>query len=181
MVINNNAVVPGTIKTGNYCLHIINLLKPILMFTRTFSYEASLSKEALKSRLVGNHVTIHGLDFEVMEKNESLRIIPHAEQIDEIKTLPITFVEINETNGKTKVKIKSRMRKLDAGGPMLIMILCSLLLAASGVLLLLQEQLFSGLLLAASLLTYITFRLRLELSYFDYVRKVQSHVLNAAN
>ncbi len=149
------------------------------MFTRTFSYQTSLSKETLKNRLIGNHVNIHNLDFEVLEKDESLRIVPHAEQLDEIKTLPITWVELNENGGRTKVKITSRMRRLDIGGPMLIVILCCLLVIASGVLLLLKEQLFSGLLLGASLLTFIIFRMRLEKSYFHCIRKIQSHVLNA--
>ena len=151
------------------------------MFTRTFSFQTSISKENIKNRLIGNHVNIHNLDFEVMEKNESIRIIPHAEQIDEIKTLPITWVELVEIGGKTRVNITSRMRKLDVGGPMLVLILCTLLLVASGALLLLKEQLFSGLLFALSFIIYFIFRLRLEKSYFDYVRKVWSHVMSAGN
>jgi hypothetical protein len=148
------------------------------MFTRTFSYQTQISREALKNRLIGNHLNIHNLDFEVMEKSEYLRIVPHAEQVDEIKALPITYVELTENNGRTKVKITSRMRKLDVGAPMLVAILCILLLAASGALLLFKEQLFGTLLIILDVLIYATFRLRLERSYFDYVRQIRLYILD---
>ena len=147
------------------------------MFTRIFSCKTSISKDVLKRKLVGNHVKIHDLDFEIMEKDNSLRIVPHAEQIDEIKALPITYVELEEGAGETKIRITSKMRKLDAGVPMLVFIVCSLLLVASFILLALQERFFSALLFAISVISFAIFRFNLEKSYFDYVRKVKSHVL----
>ncbi len=149
------------------------------MFTRTFSCQTSMSKASLKNRLIGNHVSIHNLDFEIMEKNDNkLRIIPHAEQIDEIRTLPITYVELDESSGNTRIKITSHIRKLDAGGPMLMVILCSLLIVAGLVLFFLQEHLVSGLVLAIGIITFSVFRFNLEKSYFDYVRRIQMHVLD---
>ena len=146
------------------------------MFTRTYSYKSLLSKEDLKSRLRGDHVNIHDLDFEVMDKNEYLRIVPHAEQLDEIKTLPITKVEFIESGNETNVKIISKMRQMDIGGPMLMIILCSLLLVASAGLFVFHEYFFGWLVMAISIISFIAFRVKLEKSYFDYVRKVREHI-----
>lgn len=148
------------------------------MFTRVFSCQTSISKDALRSRLIGNHMNIHDLDFEIQEKNENLRIIPHAEQLDEIKALPITYVELREDAGKTRVKITSRMRKLDTGAPMLLMILCSVLVMASGTLLLLGERIASIFVLLLSVIIYGAFRMNLEKSYFDYVKKIRSYIVD---
>ncbi len=146
------------------------------MFTRTFSCITPIPKDAIMRRLMGSHVNIHQLDFEVVEKNEALRIIAHAEQVDEIKSLPITYLDFDDASGETKVKATFKLRKLDAGGPMLIFILCGLLLVASAVLGFVHEQLFSIVTLIACVATYTIFRLRLEKSYFDYVRKIQSYI-----
>ena len=45
------------------------------MFTRTLKFQAAIPKEELKHKLVGNHVKIHNMDFEVYEKDQSLRIV----------------------------------------------------------------------------------------------------------
>src|SRR5580693_621296 len=102
-----------------------------MFFTRTQRYNFSIPKEDLKNRLIGKHVKIHDLDFEVMEKDQSLSIIPHAEQVTAIKTLPITHVDLKEEGGKTRVVITSKMRKLDIGGPMLVVIFCGFMFGAS--------------------------------------------------
>ncbi|MCW3121973.1 MAG: hypothetical protein JWQ38_1465 [Flavipsychrobacter sp.] len=149
-----------------------------MFFTRTHSYKFSASRQDLKDRLVGKHVRIHNLDFEVMEKDQSLSIIPHAEQVDAIKTLPITQVDFKEENGKTKVVITSRMRKLDLGGPMLVVIFCGFLLGASIVLFFAapNEHQITYTLLGIGLFTFITFTIRMQMGYFDYVRKIRAYV-----
>ena len=40
----------------------------------------------IKVRLLGKHVKVHNLDFEVSEKDRIIRVIPHAEQENEIRT-----------------------------------------------------------------------------------------------
>ena len=149
------------------------------MFARSFSYQTSLSKEALKTRLVGNHLCIRDLDFEVLETCESLSIVPHATREEELRALPETIIELNEYRGKTRVKITSKMRQMDIGGPMVIMTVCGLMLIASVTLLFLGEKMHAGTILAIDAMIYLALRLRLEKSYFDYMRKVWSHVLNA--
>lgn len=148
-----------------------------MFFTRTHSYHSSLPKEALRDRLVGKHVNIHNLDFEVMETEDAaIRIIPHAEQIDDIKTLPITKLDMKEKDGKTAVVITSKMRQLDSGGPMLIMLFCAFILMASVVLYLCKEMQISAILLAADVAIFAIFWFRMERGYFDYVRKVRNYV-----
>lgn len=148
-----------------------------MFFTRSFSYQSSLTREDLKRRLIGKHVKIHNLDFEVMEDEGEVAIVPHAEQEESIKTLPITLVQFNEDNGKTKVTIKSEMRKLDMGGPMLVMIACFILFLVSGVLhFVAQEPMLTYTLAAAGALILVTFMIRMQTGYFDYVRKVRTYV-----
>src|ERR1043165_4226926 len=102
-----------------------------MFFTGTQRYQSRISKEDFKKRLNGNHVKIHDVDFEVMEKGSYLSIIPHAEQMNSIKTLPITHVDLKEEGNSTKVVVTTKMRKIDAGGPMLIMLFCAFLFIAS--------------------------------------------------
>src|SRR5947207_2306849 len=106
-----------------------------MFFTTTHKYQCTTPQDDFKSRLVGNHVKIHDMDFEVFEKDQSLRIVPHAEQTNAIKTLPITKVDVKQDGNKTKVVITSKMRKLDSGGPLLIILFCSFLFIASFILL----------------------------------------------
>jgi hypothetical protein len=147
------------------------------MFKRTLKFQAAIPKEDLKHKLVGNHVRIHDMDFEVYEKNESLRIVPHAEEAESIKTLPITRVDIKEEGDKMNVVVTSKMRKLDSGGPILVMFFCVFLILASIILKgvdgepILTYSLFG---VGASIL--VIFFVRMQIGYFDYVRKIRSYV-----
>jgi len=148
-----------------------------MFFTKTHIFQSPVTKDDLKNRLIGNHVKIHDLDFEIIENEHQLSIIPHAEQINEIKTLPVTSVVMSEAGGKTRVVITSKMRQLDSGGPMLILIFCSLMLIASAVLFQLgNEPAITFTLLGISVLIFTVFWIRLEMGYFDYVRKIRAYV-----
>lgn len=147
------------------------------MFTRTHKYQSSTAREELRNRLVGHHVKIHNMDFEVYEKEQSLRIIPHAEQEEGIKTLPITKVEMKQDGDKMKVVVTSKMRRLDAGGPMLIMLFCSFLVLAAAILPLVGgEPRVAYILLGIATGILTLFFVRMQRGYFDYVRKIQSYV-----
>jgi hypothetical protein len=99
-----------------------------MFFTGTQRYQSPISKEDFKRRLNGNHVKIHDVDFEVMERNQSISIIPHAEQVTSIKTLPITHVDLKQDG---KVVVTTKMRKIDSGGPQLVLIFCAFMFIAS--------------------------------------------------
>ena len=149
-----------------------------MFFTRTQHYKFPISKEDLKDRLIGKHVKIHNLDFEILEKDHTLSIIPHAEQVNAIKTLPITQLDLKEVGGKTDVVMTSKMRKLDSGGPLLIVIFCGFMLGASVVLFFAapNEHQITYTLLGIGLSIFIVFTIRMQMGYFDYVRKIRAYV-----
>ena len=148
-----------------------------MFFTRTHQYNCPIPKDDFKNLLIGKHVRIHNLDFEVLEKDHMLSIIPHAEQVDAIKTLPITHVIFKDAGDKTHVIITSKMRKIDVGGPQIIVIFCAFLLATAIVLhYTSNEPILSYLLFGTSVVIFMLFWIRLQIGYFDYVRKVRAYV-----
>jgi hypothetical protein len=150
-----------------------------MIFTRTYRYNTARPIDDIKDRLVGKHVKVHNMDFEVSEKDRMLRIIPHAEQETNIKTLPITHIELKGKGDKTQVVISSKMRKIDSGGPMLIVIFCTFMLIAALTFLLIGEQeylSFTYTLGGISMLIFLVFWMRMETGYFDYVRKIRDYI-----
>lgn len=150
-----------------------------MIFNRTYRYSSALTAEAIKSRLVGSHLQVHHMDFEVLEKENMLRIIPHAEEANGVKTLPITHVEFNGTGNNTKVVISSKPRRIDIGGPYLIVIFCLFAITGGSILYFVNENesIWPPLsMMIAGLFVFIVFWLRMETGYFDYVRKIRNHV-----
>ena len=151
-----------------------------MFFSRHFRYQTTMPAEEIKKRLVGQHVKVHNMDFEIYEKERMIKIIPHAEQETNIKTLPITHVEFHGKGDKTEVLISSKMRKIDKGGPMILMTFCFFMLAAALIMLLsLKEEgfeVYAFPMIGVSLLVFIIFWIRLESGYFDYVRKIRDYV-----
>lgn len=150
-----------------------------MLFTKKQAYHASLSRKDVINRLTGSHVTIHNYDFEIFEKGKTLRIIPHAEQENAITTLPITDVEMKETGNKTDIVITSKMRHLDLGGPLLIVTFCAFLLLASVVSVYIdRNRIITYTLLGLSTLIFSVFYVRLQMGYYDYVRKISAYIRN---
>ena len=149
-----------------------------MFFTRTHNFHFAVPKDELKKRLVGSHVRIHNLDFEILDKDGSLRIIPHAEQIDGIKTLPITHINFKEEGDKTKVTVTSKMRKFDSGGPQLIVIFCLFMIIIGIVLFFVNkgDRSISYMLLGIGGGIFAIFAYRMQTGYFDYVRKIRAYV-----
>jgi hypothetical protein len=152
-----------------------------MLFKTIHTYHFPVRKEELKSRLVGRHVNIHNLDFEVLDKDPKLTIIPHAEEIESIKTLPITSVVFDDEGNTTKVVVTSRMRQIDSGGPILIVAFCAFILVASFLMLKYREPNAAYTLMGISLLILTLFCIRLQTGYFDYVRKVHSYIKSKAD
>ena len=150
-----------------------------MFFTRTHRYTTAIGIDDLRNRLLGKHLVIHNLDFEVLDDEGTLSIIPHAEEIEEIKTLPITFIDFTEDGKQTKVAITSKMREFDTGGPMLIVLFCLFMLVFSVILFFTSnEKSLSYLLLAIGLSVLTIFMIRLQTGYFDYVRKIRTYLKN---
>ncbi len=148
-----------------------------MFFTRTQKYQSQVPTEDFKSRLIGDHVKIHNMDFEVYERGQSLKIVPHAEQVEDLKTLPITDVQIRRDGKNTEVVITSKIRKLDYGGPQLIMLFCAFLLIASIALMMVgRERMEIYTLLSICTIVFGIFWVRMEMGYFDYVRKIRNYI-----
>ena len=154
-----------------------------MFFTRTHTYYFSVPKEDLKNRLIGRHVEIHHLDFEIFEKEHKLSILPHAEQVTEIKTLPVTSVVLNESGGKTKVVVTSKMHQLDSGGPFMVVMFCIFMFIGSLILFkfIPNELLLAYILFGISVSIFSVFWIRMEMGYFDYIRKIRAYVKEKAN
>jgi len=154
-----------------------------MIFSRTYRYNSQMPVDDIKDRLRGKHVKVHNMDFEVSEKDFMLRVIPHAEQETNIKTLPITHIELKKgKDNATQIVISSKMRKIDSGGPMLIMIFCLFMLIAAVLFFIFGEQeylSFTYTLAAISVGIFVVFWLRMESGYFDYVRKIRDYVKNS--
>lgn len=153
-----------------------------MIFSRTYRYNSQMPVDDIKHRLVGNHVKIHNLDFEVSEQDKHLRIIPHAEQVTQIKTLPITRVKFKGEGNKTEVVIHSNMRRYDAGGPTILVAFCVFMLLGAGLFYLFGGKEYSYLMYlmgGISVAILAIFWVRMETGYFDYVRKVRDHVKNS--
>ena len=153
-----------------------------MLFTRTYSCKSPHTIEALKTRLVGDNIRIHNLDFEAIEEEDSIRFVPDTDNVAGIKTLPITYVQLQATDGTTNVVITSRMRPLDLGGPQLVIILCFLLVVVCLILYFVLPPTWGDRLAAyisggVGLLIFILFCIRMNGGYFDYVRKVREHVV----
>lgn len=150
-----------------------------MLFTRTYRYQSAMPVDDIKNRLLGKHVKIHNLDFEIYEKDRMLRIIPHAEQVTDIKTLPITHIEFKDKGDKTQVVISSKIRKIDQGGPTILMVFVSFMLIGAVVALVFgrEEGLpFCYTLLGIALVIFSIFWVRMQSGYFDYVRKIRNYV-----
>jgi hypothetical protein len=148
-----------------------------MFFTRTQKYRSLIAQEDFRNLLIGNHVRIHNLDFEVFEQEHKLTIVPHAEQVTDLKTLPITNVDLKKDGNTTHIIITSKIRMLDYGGPLLIVVFCAFLFIASIILYYVgHEQTIATTMLAASTLLFTVFWVRMEMGYFDYVRKIRSFI-----
>ena len=129
---------------------------------------------------------VHDLDFEVSEKGQTLRIIPHAEEVESVKTLPITHVDFRGRGNKTQIVISSKMRRIDKGGPMLVVIFCIFLLIAGIIAFSVGSSkddsysMYAYVLIGIGVLIFAIFWMRMETGYFDYVRKIRNHIKQQA-
>lgn len=150
-----------------------------MIFSRTYRLTSSMKAEDIKGRLLGKHLQVHKLDFEVSEKDRMLKIIPHAETVTDIKTLPITHIKFKGSGDKTQVLVSSKMRKIDSGGPMLIVIFCFFLIVAGVIAYVSHPEAnmaISFTLAGIGLAIFLIFWMRMQTGYFDYIRKIKDFI-----
>jgi hypothetical protein len=157
-----------------------------MLFRRQATFRSKQSPDNLRTKIKGEHLKIHDLDFEIMEKEGILKIIPHTEYAEEkIYTLPITHVTFEDDgSGGSKVRMKSKPRRIDIGGPNLVMVFSLFIfLAGLGLYVFMQDEGYdvaSKILMGIGGLILIFFWYRMSVGYFDYIRKqkkwLKSHI-----
>lgn len=150
-----------------------------MLFKRTYRLSSKRSPEELKQELVGDKVDIHGLFFEVFDKENILKIIPRAEEDDKTRILPITHVDLKGDGGGTKIKVTSKPRRIDIGGPYMLMIFCVFIIIVGAFLYLSkgESMMWTAVgMVGFGLLVFSIFMLRMQSGYFDYVRKLRSFI-----
>lgn len=148
-----------------------------MIFNRTSTCKTNLSKQDIIEKLRGRTFQVHDFNFEILEKNDMMKIIPHAENAKGLTTLPITHLEI-ENGSNSKITIKSKPRKIDIGGPYVLILFCLFLLVIGLGFFILNPKNFQipvGL-IAASVLIFGIFWFRMQTGYFDYIRKIKAYV-----
>jgi len=150
-----------------------------MIFNRSYTFRSKYSPAEIKKNLLGAHLSIHKLDFEVIDKEHMLKIIPHAENVQDVKTLPITHVSFKSKSDGARVKVSSHPRRIDVGGPMLLATFCILaMLGGIGLYVFIPNEsiYLPGGLFGVGLIIFILFWIQMERGYFDYVRKIKSFV-----
>lgn len=155
-----------------------------MILERTYSFNTKHTIDAIKKRLLGNKLEVHNIEFEITERDNIIKIIPHAENLEGVKTLPITHIKLNNNTGdKTKVTIRSKPRKIDAGGPYVIMIFSLfLILGSSGFYFIMKAQkngdnlVLSSIMFGIGVFIFLIFWVKMQSGYFDYIRKIRSYV-----
>lgn len=151
-----------------------------MIFKRTSRLKTTLSLDEVKDRLSRRQFKVHDMDFEIAEKERMLKVIPHAEHIQSIKTLPITHVDV-QGNGATgsRIVLTSKPRRIDVGGPYLIVIFCLFCIVGASIFYFINpdESFMPPLTMAGvGILIFIVFWIRMESGYFDYVRKIREYI-----
>jgi hypothetical protein len=159
------------------------LKKTSMIFRNSTVIPSKKNVEELKNHLLGLHLQIHDLDFEILEHKGDIKIIPHAEIDNHIYTLPITRLQIIATDNGTIIKTLSKPRRIDVGGPLMLVIFVAFSLVAAILLYLFGGESYhstSYILAGIGVAVMLLLTFRLQQGYYDYVRKInrwiKSHV-----
>jgi hypothetical protein len=150
-----------------------------MIFSRSYTLQSKKNQDEIRQYIVGQHLKVHDLDFEILVRDEDVKIIPHAETEDHIYTLPITRLRFISSGTGTIIKMRSKPRRIDIGGPYLIMIFVLFMIVAGILLFLLGEGKYTAtayLLCGIAMLIFAVLWIRLEMGYFDYIRKIKKWV-----
>lgn len=147
-----------------------------MLFARSYRLSTSKSVESIKAALIGKHFKVHNLDFEIYERDKYIKIIPHAEAERDLKTLPITHVELNGKGDTTDVRVSYKIRKIDQGGPYLIVVFCLFMLIGAGAFYFNNEHNLTLVMLGVGVVIFGVFWMKMQTGYFDYANKIKHYM-----
>jgi hypothetical protein len=163
-------------RTNKYIYHTKQFK---MFFNRTCTIRSKKNADKVKQELVGKHVTVHNIDFEVFDKDERIRVIPHAEEYDDLMTLPITRINVEDVKEGSVIKISSHMRKIDVGGPLLLVYLIIAMIIVGLGLINFSQGMYGGVgkaFVGLALLISVIFWFNLEKGYFDYIKQIRKWI-----
>lgn len=152
-----------------------------MIFRSYHTIRSEKNAEEIKAALLGKHLQIHDLDFEIYDKGDCIKIIPHAEIEKHIYTLPITRIQVNQQTKGSILKLMSKPRKIDVGGPYMVVIFIVFALLAALMLLMFGKGVYDNTayaLAGISAMAFFLLWLRLQQGYFDYIRKTHKWIKN---
>jgi hypothetical protein len=150
-----------------------------MIFRRYYSIPSNQNADNLRKKFLGQHLKIHELDFEIFEKEGNIKVIPHAENDEHMHTLPITRLKFLESGNGTVIKMVSKPRRIDIGGPYLLMVFILFAILAGLMLIKFSKgeyDLTAYILIVSALVVFAVLWIKMERGYFDYIRKVKKWV-----
>jgi hypothetical protein len=153
-----------------------------MLFRKTNTIKSKHSPEVLRKLLIGNHTTIHGLDFIIKDDNDLIRVVSSLDDSEHIYTLPISRVTFNNTTNGTTIKLSSHPRRIDVGGPYLIIIFVIFAIIAGILLLVFGEGNYDNtakIMISVAAIIYAILYIRLQIGYYDYIRKIKKWIQEA--
>ncbi|HMT34958.1 MAG TPA: hypothetical protein PKC41_03815 [Chitinophagaceae bacterium] len=150
-----------------------------MIFRRYYTFQSKQNADTLKQKLLGQHLKVHNLDFVIFDKGDSIKVIPHAESDEHVHTLPITNLKIKENGTGCTIKMMSKPRRIDIGGPYLLMMFVFFAVIAGLLLYLYGEGAYNNtayILVGIAVLIFLLLYIRMQQGYFDYIRKIKKWV-----
>lgn len=154
-----------------------------MFFNTSTRISSKLNPGQVKEALVGKHIQIKELDFEFKESEGIIKVIPHTENDERSRLVPITHVNLSNNSSGSNIQVDSKPRRIDLGGLYLasgaIIALC---LIAVYLRITYPEQSIwvpVGVGVAA-VLAFIIFRIRLRSSYFGYIKDIRKFISHQA-
>lgn len=150
-----------------------------MIFRRYYTFKSKQNAEFIKQKLLGQHLRVHQLDFEIFDKGDCIKVIPHAESDEHVYTLPITRLKIKSEGSGCTIRMLSKPRRIDIGGPYLLMVFVTFALIAGVLLYVFGDGQYNNpayVLVGLGAFIFILLWLRMEQGYFDYIRKIKKWV-----
>jgi hypothetical protein len=152
-----------------------------MFFNTTSRFSSKLKPEQVRNALVGKHVKIKELDFEFKESEGIIKVIPHTENDERSRIVPISHVLVNPKGADTELELKTKPRRIDLGGLYLVVgsIILVIMIAIYLRITYPEQSIWVSIsVLVAALIAFLIFRLRLQSSYYGYIGNLRSFIKN---
>jgi hypothetical protein len=154
-----------------------------MIFNSSSTVKSTQSADELRKFFLGQHLSIHELDFEITQLGDVMHVVPNIADSSHMYTLPVTQLNFSSAGNTTDIKITSQPRRIDVGGPYLLMIFIVFAFITAFLLLKLGGGNYNNtayIMIGIAGIILITLYYRLYIGYYDYVRKIVNWVKDHA-